>query len=404
MPCSGQSLPMVAEVGPLKIGGRSNFQAASIAGPLNLRDSAAACMASSKVDRRFLGRFATCLKEEDPTLSSTLYRLLGLSLVFSNKLKRAQSLRHLGTATGPEADKEALDSQQPVLWLAREGLMILEQYVLPRVDPYEELKVLAHKMKASFYHAFVLFHNQPTIVEEPGTSLDNEGIESRVNDILGDLADPENVPVGAGVDAALPTSELFSINPSELNKASTIHLRPQGLYVGRPAKHATSFLLPAVDFSPRTTACFSQAALIADDLLFGSHPLRISVKVEYAAYLYDCLHDSEASGIVAKRAILDTYSATEEMDDESFEDAQELVGILGKISKNKRKAVSLGGGSSSRRVNRVTHRRSKSGHNTNTWTFGNDRRRHTRRSLPPGTVEIHEIFSNESCNRNSTLV
>lgn len=365
------------------------------------QDSAAAYMASSKVDRRFLGRFATSLKEEDPGLSSTLYRLLGLSLIFSNKLKRAQTLRHLGT-TDPEADETALESQQPVLWLAREGLMILEQCVLPRVDKYDELKVLAHKMKASFYHAFVLFHNQPTIMEEPETPVDANGGEARVDEFLGEMPDPEDVPVGTGTNSVLPTSELFSIQPSEMNKASTIHLRPRGLCVEEPAKHATSFLLPAVDYSPRTTACFSQAASIADTLLFGSHPLRISVKVEYAAYLYDCLHDSEASRIVAKRAILDTYSATEDMDDESFEDAQELVGILGKISKNKRKATSLGGGST-RRVNRLTHRRSKSGHSTNTWTFGNDRRRYSRKSLSGGTVEIHEIFTGSTPNRNSTF-
>ncbi|KAI5295920.1 hypothetical protein KEM52_006475 [Ascosphaera acerosa] len=361
-------------------------------------------MASFKVDRRFLGRFATSLKEQDPALSSTLYRLLGLSLIFSNKLKRAQTLRHLG-----DENEEAWDAQQPVLWLAREGLMILETNVLPRVNGHDELKVLAHKMKASFYHAFVLFHNQPTVASQPLTPVDTfGGAQSRVDDLLSDLPDPEDVPVGSGAEGSLPTSELFSMSlqPTVLNMASTIHLRPRGLCVEEPTTHATSFLLPPVDFSPRTTACFSQAASVADALLFGSHPLRVSVKVEYAAYLYDCLHDSEASRIVAKRAILDTYSATEDMDDESFEDAQELVGILGKIAKNRRKAATLSG-NSTRRANRASHRRAKSGHAAGTWsastgsgagattTSNSDRRRRDRRSFHGGGLDIHDIFATD---------
>ncbi|KAI5310272.1 hypothetical protein KEM55_009155 [Ascosphaera atra] len=310
------------------------------------QDSVAAYMASSKVDQRFLGSFASAASHRayDPSLSSMLYKLLGLSVIFSNKLNRAQTLRHLGGPilphagiSDPSAEEEISETQHHVLWLAREGLMILEQYVLPSAELWDELRVLAQKMKASFYHAFVLFHNQPTVLSETedqqvsddgygdnGPEHDNENdafSTTKLNDILGELPDPEEVPVAKGLESVLPTSELFSTLDSDLNlnTASTIHLRPPGLYVDEPAKFATSFLLPAIDFTPRTTACFSQAASTADALLPGSHPLRISVKVEYAAYLFDCLHDAEASRIVAKKAILDTYSATEHMDDESFE-------------------------------------------------------------------------------------
>lgn len=57
------------------------------------------------------------------------------------------------------------------------------------------------------------------------------------------------------------------------------------------------------------------------------------MKTEYAAYLYDCLHDGEGSRKLAQVAIRDVYNAQEGMDDDMFEDAAELVGILGKMMK-----------------------------------------------------------------------
>lgn len=57
------------------------------------------------------------------------------------------------------------------------------------------------------------------------------------------------------------------------------------------------------------------------------------MKTEYSAYLYDCLHDGEGSRRLAQVAIKDVYNAQEGMDDDMFEDAAELVGILGKMMK-----------------------------------------------------------------------
>ena len=57
------------------------------------------------------------------------------------------------------------------------------------------------------------------------------------------------------------------------------------------------------------------------------------MKTEYSAYLYDCLHDGEGSRKLAQGAIRDVYNAQEGMDDDMFEDAAELVGILGKMMK-----------------------------------------------------------------------
>ena len=57
------------------------------------------------------------------------------------------------------------------------------------------------------------------------------------------------------------------------------------------------------------------------------------MKTEYSAYLYDCLHDGDGSRRIAQVAIKDVYNAQEGMDDDMFEDAAELVGILGKMMK-----------------------------------------------------------------------
>lgn len=55
------------------------------------------------------------------------------------------------------------------------------------------------------------------------------------------------------------------------------------------------------------------------------------MKTEYAAYLYDCLHDGPASRKLAAAAIRDVYNADEGMDDDMFEDSAEMVGILGRM-------------------------------------------------------------------------
>lgn len=86
-----------------------------------------------------------------------------------------------------------------------------------------------------------------------------------------------------------------------------------------------------MNYVPRASTSFAEANTLAESLLPGSHPIRLSVKVEYVAYLYDCLHEGEESRRLAKKSIADVYNATEGMDDDSFEDAAELVGMLGKM-------------------------------------------------------------------------
>ena len=274
-------------------------------------------MASSEVDQKFLGRFAKATDRSYPYLSSKLYRVLGLSVLLSKKLVRARRLRRLDTTR----DTKSLQLYHQIIFLSREGLYLIEEYVLPMVENTRThaLKVLCHKLRASFYHIFVLFHNEPSISQAAIPSYSPT------------TSDKGKTPVyRTSIRPSPPPSEGGPVGPL-----------PPGLTPVSIPKPSASFLLPALNYIPRASECFDYASNLADTYLSGSHPVRLSVKTEYAAYLYDCLHDGEGSRRLAQVAIRDVYNAQEGMDDDMFEDAAELVGILGKMMKR-----GLGGGGS----------------------------------------------------------
>ncbi|KAL9107725.1 MAG: hypothetical protein Q9227_007440 [Pyrenula ochraceoflavens] len=280
-------------------------------------------MASLEVDQKFLGHFAKSTGNENPLLSSMLYKILGLSVLLSKKLLRARRLRRLD----PTRDTKSVQQlYHHIIWLSREGLTVLEQFVIPMVDPYTELKVLSYKLRASFYHIFVLFHNQPSITQAGSTMMN-----------LGDGLTPDRLHI----TKSKALSDVGSIGRTPTPSAGLTRMAggpisspPPGLPIPPAAAQPTAnFLLPAVDYIPNATSCFQTAAFLSENLLPGSHPIRLSVKLEYVAYIYDCLHDPEMSGKLAKQTIADVYNAQEGMDDESFEDAAELVGTLGRMMK-----------------------------------------------------------------------
>lgn len=102
-----------------------------------------------------------------------------------------------------------------------------------------------------------------------------------------------------------------------------------------PIPQPSSFLLPPLNFVPLATGYFTTASQYAVSFLPGSHPLRLSVALEHSAFLWDCVHDHDGSRRVARRAIKDVYRAQEAMDDSAFEDAAELVQVLGRMMKRK---------------------------------------------------------------------
>lgn len=261
-------------------------------------------MASSEVDQKYLGNFAKENNNSNPYLSSFLYKVLGLSVLLSRKLIRARRLRKLDTTR----DTKSLQLYHHIIWLAREGLVMIEQYIIPMAADQLILKVLAHKLRASFYHIFVLFHNQPSVHQ---TAIPSFSTASKAK---------------AADRSSLPSSP----NPLE---GGPVQPLPPGLAPVSVPKPSAAFLLPASDYIPAATQCFTEASALADSRLGGSHPVRLSVKIEFAAYLYDCLHDGDGSRVLARQAIRDVYNDTSGLTTEMFEDATEQVQILGKMSK-----------------------------------------------------------------------
>lgn len=297
-------------------------------------------MASTEVDQKFLGQFAKNIASDNPLLSSMLFKLLGLSVILAKQLVRARKLRKLD----PTRATKSLDLYFHIIWLSREGLLIVEQYVLHMVSSFEELKVLTYKLRASFYHIFVLFHNQPSInsagprqvTTPPGLlSPRQKQDKGKAPAILGRAHTP-TVP-------SPPESRSSSVQPSHPLEGGPVQ-HPDAQRDARQSGSAADFLLQSRDYIPTAMAAFQEANDLAERLLWGSHPLRLSVKTEFSAFLYDCAKDADRSRRLAKNTIAEVYNATEGMDDEMFEDAAELVGTLGKFMK---RGLGSAGGSSS---------------------------------------------------------
>ncbi|KAH7318765.1 14-3-3 protein [Stachybotrys elegans] len=287
-------------------------------------------MASSEVDQKFLGRLARAVENDNPLLSSMLFKILGLSIELAQLLVAAKKQRRPELKSSPFFLKRVLH----IIWLSREGLVMLQQYVIPMVGNYVELKVLAHKLRASFYHIFVLFHNNP-----PVSDMANWTPEA-----VAAVMTPPRLDKGkniAGEDDAMSLSS--SVQPTHALEGGPVGPPPG--FEPQSALLPPTFLLAANDYLPMAHEYFQEAMALADSLLWGSHSLRLSVKTEYAAFLYECVHDAEASRKLAKETIAEVYDATEGMDDDMFNDACELVTVLGKMMKRGLASSSKGQGS-----------------------------------------------------------
>lgn len=283
-------------------------------------------MASSEVDMKFLGNFARNIQYDQPLLAQSLFQILGNITMFSEKVIRARKLRRLDTTR----DTKSVDLYCRIIWYTRECLKLLEDYVLPMVAKNGELKVLAYKLRASFYHLYVLFHNQPPVSLKTAQIHTPPGLKSP----------HAKLDKGKAIDRSTPSP----FRPSSVQPTHALEGGPVGgIPSPPPLEFAPSFLVPIADFRPKALQCFQEATALADSLLWGSHPLRLSVKVEFTAFLYDCLHERDGSRQLAKKTISEVYNAKEGMDDQMFEEAAQLVGILGKMM---RRGLGAGGSGS----------------------------------------------------------
>lgn len=282
-------------------------------------------MASSEVDQKFLGKLAKAVEPNNALLASMLFKTLGLSINLAGQLVKARKQRKLDKTRVTQS----LELYFHIIWLSREGLVMLEQYVLPMVGDYGELKVLAYKLRASFYHIFVLFHNNP-----PVSAMGIITPEAMAASTMPSSTTPSRQDRGKGIarDDDDKTTQ-SSLQPTHALEGGPVG-PPPGFGPPTPTPEAlAAFLLPSVDYLPMAHKYFKEAVELADSLLWGSHSLRLSVKTEYAAFLYECMHDAEGSRKLARDTIAEVYEATEGMDDDMFNDACELVTVLGKMMK-----------------------------------------------------------------------
>jgi hypothetical protein len=317
-------------------------------------------MASSDVDQKYLGRIAANTKDANPLVSKSLYQILGLSVILARKLFRARKLRKLDTSR----DTKSLQLYHHIIWLSREGLSILELCVLPDTQNGElgpECQVIASKLRASFYHIFCLFHNNPPISSAAAqkgsasatptplsprldfqrrtrsgsggsqrdstpkrTSRDTKGKKPLLRDPIDSITS----------DASFLTNPYAGMQPGTTSPGITPQL-PPGLAPIPPKPSA--FLLPAIDFVPLTSAHFRAATITATACLPGAHPLRLSVAIEHAAFLWDCVHDHEGARTISRRAIRALQEGDEDdnVTDEAYDDAVEMVGQLGRVMRRK---------------------------------------------------------------------
>ncbi|KAK3299273.1 14-3-3 domain-containing protein [Chaetomium fimeti] len=303
-------------------------------------------MASSEIDQKFLGKLAKAVEQDNPLLASVLFRILGLSINLSAQLIKARKQRRQDAAQAASS----LDLTYHIVWLSREGLVLLQQYVLPMVGNYVELKVLAYKLRASFYHIFVLFHNSPPV---PAMGVNTPEVQSSTT-APGSSTRPDKGKGVARDDQEGNTSKGGPVGP------------PPGFGPTPP----TAFLMRPGDYLPEAHQYFREAVHLADELLWGSHSLRLSVKTEYAAFLYECVHDVESSRQIAKETIAEVYEATEGIDNDMFNDACELVTVLGKMMK--------------RGLGSNTTLRSKAQGGSSSGTQGTPRAEQGEATAPPG--------------------
>ncbi|KXX79044.1 hypothetical protein MMYC01_204452 [Madurella mycetomatis] len=314
-------------------------------------------MASSEVDQKFLGKLAKAVENDNPLLASVLFRILGLSINLSGQLVRARKQRRQDAAQ----TQSSLDLTFHIVWLSREGLVLLQQYVLPMVGNYVELKVLAYKLRASFYHIFVLFHNTPPVstmgisTPEGQTSSTVPGLPSARTDKGKGVARDDQADFTSQYRPRQRTADGGPVGP------------PPGFGPAPPS----AFLMKPGDYLPEAHQYFREAVQLADELLWGSHSLRLSVKTEYAAFLYECAHDAEGSRKLAKDTIAEVYEATEGIDNDMFNDACELVTVLGKMMK--------------RGLGSNTTLRSKA-QGSSAGTQGTPRTEQVEGSAPPGMI------------------
>lgn len=308
-------------------------------------------MATHDVDKKILGRLAFAIDDMYPEFGAALYQLLGLSELLSRRLLKARKHRK-----ARNKGHDAVNVYHHVIWMSREGLAIVEKF-FPLADQEgafpAEMRVFFYKLRASFYHIFVLFHNNPRVSltapsknssarATPLSPSSRSGNDRRPQGLESPKDNAERTSsqtarrTGGGLRE--PIISVLSDESTVTNPWATLS-PPPGLGGIRqelqPAPEPGAFLLPAANYLQTAAGCFATAHSLAMATLPGSSPLRLSVGLEYCAFLWDCQHDHDGCRKLASETINYVWEAGEGMEDDAFEDAAQLVGTLGRMMRRR---------------------------------------------------------------------
>lgn len=268
-------------------------------------------MATGEVDQKVLAHLAQRALYYNPILAENFHQILGLSLMLSPKLARANELRKTPISPGAKY----LSLYQEILWLSKEGLAITETLILPYCSDPDcpvECRVMAARLMATFYHIFSLYHNKP-----PLSQLRHHDMPE--NSVFGQswLSSRMNAPPESGVEEKSfitnPWSPSGTPQPVRAYAPNMTPTQPPGLENPileqyNPPVSAATFLLNAMEWSPEVKKLFEWTIGLAEKFLPGWHPLRLSVVLEYATFLYEQLGHYDASQQLCKRAIRAVFS------------------------------------------------------------------------------------------------
>lgn len=297
-------------------------------------------MAVSTVEQRILGNLSEETAASNALLSSCLFQTLGLSVVLSQQLTKARSQRKLDYTRNTKSTR----LYHHIIWLAREGLSITEVFILPYCQDGEqgrECRVMAAKMRASFYHIFCLFHNHPPLFQlhsnqpfspstpRPGAiGRHNTQSEKRPGDRDSTVSDSSYV-TNPWADPAQSPPPSYPIPPLPSTPHRHAPLRPPGFSPQRPSPPSSaSYLLPSLNFIPAADNYFRIANSLATRFLPGAHPLRLSVAHDFAAFLSDCAGENDTSASIARDAVRAAYGDQSHLSDREWEDSLVLVQSL----------------------------------------------------------------------------
>ncbi|KAI5203691.1 hypothetical protein E4T39_04062 [Aureobasidium subglaciale] len=287
-------------------------------------------MAISLVDRKILSdlikkhsTYGQVFPEnESPSnnelLKRALYTVLGISIRLQYKLELAYEWRILDIST----EVRTLGLYHEIIFLAKEGLALTEIYIAPFCGPEAdgEYQAMGYKLRASFHHIFCLYHNTPPVRQLRRKKMEGPSAFS-AHWLASRLGAPEMAVSPAPSDQSFITNPYSTSgqappvllqDPVYVPPKITVHPRmiserPPGLGAGTlfeydPPVSAGTYLMPALDYTPETKRLFECATRRAESYLHPRHPLLLSLALEHATFLMDCLGDYDGCLKVIIRA------------------------------------------------------------------------------------------------------